>query len=149
MYKRQIENNVRRLIIEEKPTNPKYFEKMSVLLDELIRARKQKAIEYAKYLKRIVELVKNIKGVSSPVSYPKTINTNAKKALYDNLDSEEAIALKVNQYIEENKSEGWRGNRIKEKEVKISIKKALEEFNITDKTKIQAIFELVKNQNEY
>ncbi len=45
-----IENNVRRLIIEEKPTNPKYFERMSVLLDEIIRERKEKAIQYANYL---------------------------------------------------------------------------------------------------
>jgi hypothetical protein len=28
------------LIFEEKPTNPKYFEKMSVLLDELIREKR-------------------------------------------------------------------------------------------------------------
>ena len=144
-----IENNVRRLIIEEKPTNPKYFEKMSVLLDELIRERKQSAIEYAKYLKRIVELVKSVKNVSISSSYPKTINTNAKRALYDNLDSEETLALKVNQYVEENKSDSWRGNRIKEKEVRIAIRKALEESNITDESKVDAIFELVKNQNEY
>ena len=38
-----IENNVRRLIIEEKPTNPKYFEKMSILLDEIIREKKRKS----------------------------------------------------------------------------------------------------------
>jgi type I restriction enzyme R subunit len=144
-----IENNVRRLIIEERPTNPKYFEKMSILLDELIRERKQNAIEYAKYLKRIVELVKSVKNVSISASYPKTINTNAKRALYDNLDSEEALALKVNQYVEENKSDSWRGNRIKEKEVRIAIRKALEESNINDKSKVEAIFELVKNQNEY
>ena len=144
-----IENNVRRLIIEEKPTNPKYFEKMSVLLDELIKERKQSAIDYAKYLSRIVELVKNVKNVSISASYPKTIDTNAKRALYDNLDSEETLALKVNQYVEENKSDSWRGNRIKEKEVRIAIKKALEESNITDEHKVDAIFELVKNQNEY
>jgi type I restriction enzyme R subunit len=144
-----IENNVRRLIIEEKPTNPKYFEKMSVLLDELIRERKQSAIDYAKYLKKIVELVKSVKNVSISSSYPETINTNAKRALYDNLDSEESLALKVNHYVEENKSDSWRGNRIKEKEVRIAIRKALEEFNIADESKVDAIFELVKNQNEY
>jgi type I restriction enzyme R subunit len=144
-----IENNVRRLIIEEKPTNPKYFEKMSVLLDELIRERKQSAMEYAKYLKKIVELVKNVKNISTSVSYPITIDTNSKRALYDNLDSDEKIALKVNQYVEDNKSDSWRGNTIKEKEVRIAIRKALEEFSITDKDKVEAIFVLVKNQNEY
>ena len=35
-----IENNVRKLIIDEQPINPKYYEKMSELLDALIRQRK-------------------------------------------------------------------------------------------------------------
>jgi type I restriction enzyme R subunit len=45
-----IENNVRKLIIDESPTNPKYYEKMSELLDALINERKENAIEYKKYL---------------------------------------------------------------------------------------------------
>lgn len=144
-----IENNVRRLIIEEQPTNPKYFEKMSVLLDELIRERKQSAIDYAKYLKKIVELVKNVKNVSISASYPKTINTNAKRALYDNLDSDESLALKIHEYVTNNKSADWRGDRIKEREVTIAIRHALEESGIKEEGKVAAVFQLVKNQNEY
>jgi hypothetical protein len=34
------------------------YEKMSALLDEIIAARKAKAIEYEKYLRRIAELAK-------------------------------------------------------------------------------------------
>jgi type I restriction enzyme R subunit len=34
-----IENNVRKLIIDEQPINPKYYEKMSELLDALIEQR--------------------------------------------------------------------------------------------------------------
>lgn len=144
-----IENNVRRLIIEEKPTNPKYFEKMSVLLDELIRERKQNAIQYAKYLKRIAKLVKNVKSVTIAGSYPSTINTNAKRALYDNLNSDEKLALKVNENVEAAKPDDWRGSIIKEKRVRIAIKKALAEFGINDEIKINEVLELVKNQNEY
>ena len=36
-----IENNVRKLIIDEQPINPKYYEKMSELLDALIEQRTQ------------------------------------------------------------------------------------------------------------
>jgi type I restriction enzyme R subunit len=36
-----IENNVRKLIIDESPINPKYYEKMSELLDALIAQRKE------------------------------------------------------------------------------------------------------------
>ena len=45
-----IENNVRRLIIDEMAVNPKYYEKMSALLDALIRQRKQEAMDYKAYL---------------------------------------------------------------------------------------------------
>ena len=41
-----IENNLRKVIIEESPTNPIYYEKMSVLLDELIKLRNEEAAEY-------------------------------------------------------------------------------------------------------
>lgn len=51
-----IENNVRKLIIDEQPINPKYYERMSELLDALITQRKQGAMQYAEYLKKIVEL---------------------------------------------------------------------------------------------
>jgi type I restriction enzyme R subunit len=52
-----IENNVRSKIIKEHLNDPAYYEKMSTLLDEIIAARKAKAIEYEEYLKRIADLV--------------------------------------------------------------------------------------------
>ncbi len=45
-----IENNVRRKIVKEHLNDPAYYEKMSALLDEIIAARKAKAIEYEEYL---------------------------------------------------------------------------------------------------
>ncbi|MCD6184958.1 MAG: HsdR family type I site-specific deoxyribonuclease, partial [Deltaproteobacteria bacterium] len=41
-----IENNLRKVIVEESPTNPMYYEKMSVLLDELIKLRNKGAVKY-------------------------------------------------------------------------------------------------------
>src|ERR1035438_5137850 len=55
-----IENNVRRLIIDEQPLNPKYYDKMSELLDALIVQRKKEAMDYQKYLERIVDLAKKV-----------------------------------------------------------------------------------------
>jgi len=144
-----IENNVRKLIIDEKPTNPKYFERMSVLLDELIRQRKEQAIQYEHYLKQIVELTKKIRNPATSTTYPKIINTNAKRALYDNLENNEKLALKINEYILDYKPDGWRGNRIKEKQVKNAIRRAFEEFNIKDEKIVETILELAKKQNDY
>lgn len=144
-----IENNVRRLIIEEKPTNPKYFEKMSVLLDELIRERKEEAVEYANYLQKIVDFVRKLKSVSATGSYPTAISTRAKRALYDNLNNNDQLALKVHESIINSKADEWRGNRIKERQVRNAIREALEQFQTADDKTVETILELAKNQNEY
>jgi type I restriction enzyme R subunit len=144
-----IENNVRRLIIEEKPTNPKYFERMSVLLDELIRERKEQATQYANYLQKIVDFVKKLKSTTATGSYPAAINTKAKRALYDNLDNNEQLALKIHENIIYSKADAWRGNRIKERQVRNAIREALEQFQTADEKTVETILELAKNQNEY
>ena len=76
-----IENNVRRLIVEEKPTNPKYYERMSVLLDDIIKNRRDESLKYANYLKEISKLIQNVKNPSTTATYPKSVNSRAKIAL--------------------------------------------------------------------
>ena len=144
-----IENNVRRLIIEERPTNPKYYEKMSVLLDELINERKASAQGYAAYLKKIVELVKKVKTPAASASYPKAINTNAKRALYDNLNSDEVLAADVNESIKKSKQDGWRGNLIKERKIVIAVREILEKYGKSSDEEVNKIIQLAKNQKEY
>lgn len=138
-----IENNLRKVIHDERPINPKYYENMSQLLDELIAQRRQEAIEYEKYLAQIVELTRQIKRPNE-TKYPKTIDTRAKRALYDNLDHDEKLATVLDYEVIYNKKDDWRGNRIKEKEVLYAIKK-----HIKDEEKLKKIFELVKNQPDY
>ncbi|MBS3088213.1 HsdR family type I site-specific deoxyribonuclease [Candidatus Pacearchaeota archaeon] len=144
-----IENNVRRLIIDEKPTNPKYYDNMSVLLDDLIRERKTKAINYERYLKKIVGFVKQLKNPSETSNYSKKLNTSAKRALYDNLDKNESLALVLHENITEYKPDGWRGNTLKEKKIKKIIINELEKVGKDDSEEVERVFELVKNQNEY
>ncbi|MHC1732795.1 MAG: type I restriction endonuclease subunit R [Bacteroidales bacterium] len=138
-----IENNLRKVIHDERPINPKYYENMSQLLDELIAQRRQEAIEYEKYLAQIVELTRQIKRPNE-TKYPKTLDTRAKRALYDNLDHDEELATVLDYEVIYNKKDDWRGNRIKEKEVLYAIKK-----HIKDEEKLKKIFELVKNQPDY
>ncbi|MCF8111658.1 MAG: type I restriction endonuclease subunit R [Desulfobacteraceae bacterium] len=162
-----IENNVRRLIIDEMAVNPKYYEKMSQLLDALIRQRRQQAIEYKEYLQRIVELTKKAANPGQDrSSYPETINTPALQALYDNLNemqpagmqeaepgygshpsdySREAMAAVLDETIRRVKKADWRGNKFKEREVYRAIQSVIgENQGIVDK-----IFEIVKNQRDY
>lgn len=139
-----IENNVRRVIIEERPTNPRYFEKMSMLLDQLILDRKRGALEYEAYLQKIVELARKLKQTESSSDYPETVKAGAKRALYDNLLQNEELTLALDAEVRRVKQDGWRGNRLRERELKLAVKKVL-----TSEHDLDAIFELIKNQREY
>jgi type I restriction enzyme R subunit len=162
-----IENNIRRLIIDEMAVNPKYYEKMSQLLDALIKQRKQEAMNYKAYLARVVELSKRVSQPETQSSYPTSINNGALRALYDNLeDADDAVmevrepqahygsgpplddraarALALDHAIRAVKKADWRGNRFKEREVRNAIVSELGESDAVDK-----IFEIVKNQREY
>lgn len=141
-----IENNMRRVIIDEQAVNPAYYERMSELLDALIEERRQQAIDYKQYLERVKELsmqVVNAGGVN-PNDYPKTINSPAKKALFDNLGKNEDLALRIDAAVRETKKADWIGNRIKEREVAGAISQVLQ-----DDSRLEAVLELVKNQYEY
>jgi len=138
-----IENNLRKVIHDERPINPRYYENMSQLLDELIAQRRQEALEYEEYLAMIVELTRQIKRPNE-TKYPKTLDTRAKRALYDNLDQDEELAMVLDYEVIYTKKDDWRGNRIKEKEVLFAIKK-----HIKDEEKLKQIFEIIKNQPDY
>jgi len=140
-----IENNVRRLIIDEQPINPKYYEKMSELLDALIEQRKQEAIDYQGYLEKIVELTKRAKNPTVGESYPRALNTPAKRALYDNLGMNEALALEVDRAVRGSRQDDWRSNAVKVKKVRIAIKAVFK----GDEALTDQILELVKNQHDY
>ncbi len=143
-----IENNLRKVIIEERPTNPKYYDKMSELLTELIQDRKQKALEYEAYLQKIVAYTRELKGNEG--SYPASIQNNAQKALYDWLGEETEIALALDEQIRYNRKDGWIGHPLKEKALKKIMKKALRDFGYDlDKEDIEELLELVKQQHEY
>ena len=121
-----IENNVRRLIIDESPINPKYYEKMSKLLDALIRQRRQEALDYQKYLEEIVALTKKVMHPEAG-SYPTLLNTPAKRALYDNLGKNEVLAQAVDSAVRSSRQDDWRSNVFKVKKVKLAIQAALEQ----------------------
>lgn len=140
-----VENNVRKLIIDEMPTNPKYYLRMSELLDELVKKRKRSDIEYQEYIKQIIELSKKVDNPMGESVSPE-INTPAKRALYDNLGRDVERASKVNDAVMKARRADWRGNRLKERAIKIEILNTLpdiSEDNLTD------LFEIIKNQNEY
>lgn len=84
---------------------------MSALLDEIIAARKAKAIEYEEYLSRIVELAKKAEAGTGEDT-PKTLNTPGKRALYNNLSQNEELALAIDEVVKRVRPDDFRGNRV-------------------------------------
>jgi len=139
-----IENNTRKVIIEELPTNPKYFEKMSELLDELIEQRKREAIAYEAYLKKIKELAEMIEQPTKTANYPASLTTKAKRALYDNLDNNEILALALDNLIQTTKLDDWRDGGIRERKLMLSVKSL-----VKDQDKTNELMKIIKAQDEY
>ncbi|MDA3950673.1 MAG: hypothetical protein PF508_15820, partial [Spirochaeta sp.] len=169
-----IENNVRRLIIDEMEVNPKYYEQMSHLLDALITQRRRKAISYKEYLEQIVELTRKATqtGAGSNTSDggigKSSTRSAAEQALYDNipditgsLAAEQpadaprldpaVLAARIHTAVAEGHKADWRGNTMKERGVRNLITASIEAETgrSPDAGTVDAIFRIVKNQREY
>ena len=131
-----IENNVRSKILKEQLTDPAYFARMSALLDEIIRLRKERAIEYEGYLARIADVARKVAAGRSEDT-PQALKTSAQLALYNNLkgyvavnraqepdaphiggDGALGLALKLDAALRSKRPDGWRGVVAKEQMVK-------------------------------
>ncbi|GAA9359068.1 HsdR family type I site-specific deoxyribonuclease [Helicobacter pylori] len=138
-----IANNTRKRIIEKEASDPKYYEKLSSLLNDLILQFREKKLTYLEYLQQIHDLAKKVIDKEDK-NYPKRINTNALKTLYDNLDENEALALETDACIRGNKKDGWVGHNQKEKNLKIALRKI-----INDEGLLENIFNLAKHIDGY
>ena len=166
-----IENNVRRIILDEMAVNPRYYERMSGLLDALIRRRRQEALDYKAWLAQIVDLARRVGNPETRPAYPAGIDGAALRALFDNLDgsaapgaavretppaageepsgdatgARAATALLVDRAVRRVKKADWRGNRMKEREVRNAVRSVLGD----DADLVARIFEIVKAQHDY
>jgi type I restriction enzyme R subunit len=140
-----ITNNMRKVIIDERAMNPKYYDRMSQLLDALIEQRRQGAIEYKEYLAKLIEQAQQLGAKQSDTAYPDWANTGARRALYDFGLPSEQTATSVDQTILESKPDHWIGNPMKEKRVKRALRSALP----PDYDRLDELFELIKARHEY
>lgn len=140
-----IENNIRKKVVEKILINPKYYEKMSAILDELIKARHDGAIAYENMLDKYVEQVRNIEHPENNPRYPESIrHREALRALFDNCGENEALAIALDKAVRENKQADFRHNEFKERRIKRALFKVL-----NDKTEVERIYNIVAEQGEY
>lgn len=142
-----IENNVRKTIVDENPVNPKYYGRMSLLLDELITLRRQNALDYQQYLERIRDLSKQVirPEQTNGASYPETMDTQAKRAFYDNFGHDEVLATRIDATIRYTKKAEWIGDRFKERELARALREETASYNVN----IDDVLELARKQKEY
>ena len=163
-----IENNVRSKIVKEHLNDPAFYERMSALLDGIIKLRKEKAEEYEQYLLRIAQLVKDVEAGRAEDA-PIELTTPGCRALYNNLqpwlaarpatpvaepvppygDGESrnpalALALRIDQTVKAVRPDGWRGNPAKENTIKAALYALL-----LDAEQVERIFLILKAQGEY
>lgn len=138
-----IENNVRSKIIKEHLNDPAYYAKMSALLDEIIAARKARAVEYEEYLQRIAELAKQVEE-GQVADTMASLDTPGKRALYNNLEQNEALALQLHDAIIKASPDAWRDHQPKENRIKRALYEVLK-----DQDEVERIFPIIKAQSEY
>lgn len=140
-----IENNMRKLIIDGQPINPKYYEKMSELLDALIHQRRDDALEYQAYLTQVKALAEGISKPDGVAEYPVSMDSRGKQSLYDNLDNDEELVTRIDTAIRYTKKADWKTNRFKQRDVEHAVREELGNYDF----EVKDVMELVKNQAEY
>ena len=152
-------NNVRKTIIRDRLTDPRFYDEMSKLLDDLIKQKRDDTIAYENFLKKAEELVTKM-AVKNKGSHPSLLNGHpAAIALFNNLasipavtfvcptddDDKARLALELDQAMREQAPAGWKGDDTREKQVL----NALFPIMSRDRMATQAIFEIIKNQSGY
>ena len=140
-----IENNIRRKVVEKVTVNPKYYEKMSAILDKLIEQRQQGVIAYAELLALYIKLAKDVEHPEENEDYPESIRSSrAMQAIYDNVGEDEQMAIKIHKAVLKSKIAGFRGDDVKERKIKRELYRIL-----NDESEVERIFKIIEKQEEY
>ena len=140
-----ITNNMRKVIIDERPLNPKYYDRMSELLDALLEERRKGALEYKDFLAKLLEQAAKLGKGESDTAYPEWADNGARRALYDFFYPDLNLAVIIDRAVRHSKPDSWVGNKLKEKKVRQAIRAALP----GDFDKVDDLFDLVKARDEY
>ena len=137
-------NNVKKEIAERAQTNPVYYEKMSILLAEIIKLDAENRSEYKKFLEKIADLAKKIKNPENFNSYPAFIKSAGERAIFEMLGEDEELSKTVLDAISTSRQEGWIYHPIKTRFVRKALLEALNDELIADK-----ILDIAKRHHEF
>lgn len=153
-------NNVRKTIIRNQLTDPKFYAEMSKLLDDLINQSRSDTAAYEQFLKNAEALVNRLASKQPTAGVPAVLHGKMEAiVLFNNLasipattfkcpvdDGDKAtLALEIDVAMREHAPAGWKGDDTREKQVL----NALFPIMSRDRTATQAIFEIIKHQGGY
>jgi type I restriction enzyme, R subunit len=161
-------NNVRKTIIRDQLTDPRFYAEMSKLLDDLIKQSRTETADYEKFLREAEALAKQMAGRQTADGTPTALHGNREATvIFNNLPQVLAaargttktvqqtgaaadhamatLALEIDRAMRERAPAGWRGDHAREAQVQNALYPLLDR----DRDATAALFEIVKNQPGY
>ncbi len=161
-------NNVRKTIIRDQLTDPRFYEQMSKLLDDLIKQSWADTEAYEEFLRKAEELVHRWAGKQPDEGVPAALRGKREAiVIYNNLppilaaardratsvaephvdygDAFVKLALEIDRVMHEQAPAGWKGDQARETQVLNALFPLLNR----DREATLAIFEIIKNQSGY
>ena len=161
-------NNIRSTIVRNQLTDPRFYERMSALLDDLIRQSREDAAEYEEFLRKAEALARQLADGQDYQGLPAELHGRREAAvIYSNLpeilaagnpgadslagtsagNEEELVrmALDIDRVMNEQAPANWKGDQAKEAQILNALYPLMNRGGQTTR----ALFELVKNQPGY
>ncbi len=154
-----IVNNVRKTIIRDQLTDPRFYDQMSTLLEDLINEHRAGTIAYEAFLRAAEDIVKQIGGARSR-GHPKVLDGRPEAlVIYTNLEqlgattfecpadpaAKAALAISLDDAVRRNAPADFHGDSAREAQVLNAIHPLLGR----DRAATTALFEIIKNQPGY
>jgi type I restriction enzyme R subunit len=162
-------NNIRKTIVREQLTDPRFYEQMSTLLDDLIKQSRADAAAYEEFLRKAEELAKRLAAKEPDAGLPAALHGKREAAvIYNNLprileaqnvtleevaspndeyggDGRLRLAIEIDRVMHERAPAGWKGDQAREAQVLNAL------FPLLNRHRgaTLALFELIKNQPGY
>jgi type I restriction enzyme R subunit len=153
-------NNVRKTIIRAQLTDPRFYDEMSKLLQDLITQRRDDTASYEQFLQAAEALVQRLAQQQPEAGVPAVLHGHPEATvLFNNLptlpattfvcptvDEERArLALELDRVVRERAPAGWKGDETRERQVL----NVLFPLLARDRTATQALFAIIKHQGGY
>ncbi len=154
-------NNVRKTIIRDQLTDPRFYAEISKLLEDLITQKQKETISYEDFLNRAEQLVKQM-GKKNTGSHPAVLNGKPEAiVLFNNLptipaatfqcpadeDERAQLALDLDRTMLEKAPAGWKGDVAGPRGIQVI--NAIAPLLDKDSEAIYAMFDIIKNQPGY